>query len=95
MGFVFHLCRHEEWRILGRGHWAMALFWPEKMSFSHWKKYENMVKPPFVKALEKKWPSLYEIYQDLPGSIHEDIVMDGHRQGKKAYAYKYPLTFLK
>ena len=27
------------------------------------------------------------IYQDLPGSIHEDIVMDGHRQGKKAYAY--------
>ena len=35
------------------------------------------------------------IYQDLPGSIHEGIVMDGHRQGKKAYAYKYPLTFLK
>ena len=35
------------------------------------------------------------IYQDSPGSIHEDIVMDGHRQGKKAYAYKYPLTFLK
>ena len=35
------------------------------------------------------------IYQDLPGSIHEDIVMDGHQQGKKAYAYKYPLTFLK
>ena len=23
------------------------------------------------------------IYQDLPGSIHEDTVMDGHRQGKK------------
>ena len=23
------------------------------------------------------------IYQDLLGSIHEDIVMDGHRQGKK------------
>ena len=34
-------------------------------------------------------------FKDLPGSIHEDIVMDGHRQGKKAYAYKYPLTFLK
>ena len=34
-------------------------------------------------------------YQDLPWSIHEGIVMDGHRQGKKAYAYKYPLTFLK
>ena len=31
----------------------------------------------------------------LPGSIHEDTVMDGHRQGKKANAYKYPLTFLK
>ena len=30
------------------------------------------------------------IYQDLPGSIHEDTVMDGHRQGKKANAYKYP-----
>ena len=26
----------------------------------------------------------------LPGSIHEDTVMDGHRQGKKANAYKYP-----
>ena len=34
-------------------------------------------------------------YRDLPGSIHEDTVMDGHRQGKKANAYKYPLTFLK
>ena len=34
-------------------------------------------------------------YQDLPGSIHEDTVMDGHRQGKKANGYKYPLTFLK
>ena len=33
----------------------------------------------------------------LPGFIHEDTVMDGHRQGKKANAYKYrlPLTFLK
>ena len=31
----------------------------------------------------------------LPGSIHEDTVMDGHRQGKEANAYKYPLTFLK
>ena len=31
----------------------------------------------------------------LPGSIHEDTVMDGHRQGKKANAYKYPLMFLK
>ena len=31
----------------------------------------------------------------LSGSIHEDTVMDGHRQGKKANAYKYPLTFLK
>ena len=29
-------------------------------------------------------------YKDLPGSIHEDTVMDGHRQGKKANAYKYP-----
>ena len=35
------------------------------------------------------------IYQDLPGSIHEDTIMDGHRQGKKANAHKYPLTFLK
>ena len=24
------------------------------------------------------------IYHDLPGSIHEDIVMDGHRQGEKS-----------
>ena len=35
------------------------------------------------------------VNQDLPGSIHEDTVMDGHRQGKKANAYKYPLMFLK
>ena len=33
--------------------------------------------------------------KDLPGSIHEDTVMDDHWQGKKANAYKYPLTFLK
>ena len=35
------------------------------------------------------------VYQDLPGSIHEDTVMDGHRQEKEANAYKYPLAFLK
>ena len=47
------------------------------------------------KILNNLTSSPARIYQDLPGSIHEDIVMDGHRQGKKAYAYKYPLTFLK
>ena len=41
------------------------------------------------------FPEKYNLIQDLPGSIHEDTVMDGHRQGKKANASKYPLTFLK
>ena len=38
---------------------------------------------------------MQHLHQDLPGSIHEDTVMDDHRQGEKANAYKYPLAFLK
>ena len=37
-------------------------------------------------------PGFTRIYQDPSMKI---AVMDGHRQGKKANAYKYPLTFLK
>ena len=33
-----------------------------------------------VKTLER----FGSVYQDSPGSIHEDTVMDGHRQGKKS-----------
>ena len=54
----------------------------------------------FLELTEIIWDNEYvlivrestRIYQDPSMKI---VVMDGHRQGKKANAYKYPLTFLK
>ena len=66
----------------------------------HWtiRKYESNYINMFQQIILNVRNLICYNIHDLPGSIYASqhwVTMDGHRQGKKANAWKYPLKFFK